>query len=130
MTDLSRKEAEIFGRYLLSGKLPNEKSISLYQESLRIRPANAIGKDEKILKFLLNHPAFIGIIDSALAFSKKKSIIRRKILFMSAILETQPEYAEMFLPQERKWHYNIYIFFVGTRAVFKMVAGKIVLAFF
>ncbi len=130
MIENAKKEAEIFGRYLLNGKIPNQKSISLYEDAMRLRPAQAIGRDEKILKFILKNPFFIGIIDSALAFSKKKSVIRRKILFMSAILETQPEYTELFLPQEKKWGYNLYIFYVGCRAVMKMILGKIVLAFF
>lgn len=124
-----KREAEIFGRYLLGGKSPNAKSISLYENAMNLRPANAIGRDEKILKFVLKTPRSIGMIDGALAFSKKKSIVRRKILFMSAILETQPEYAELFLPQERNWFYNIYIFWVGFRAVMKAIAGKILLTF-
>ena len=129
-SDAYRKEAETFGRYLLDGKIPNEKSISLYIEAMHIRPAAAIGRDKKILAFILKNPRCIGMIDSALAFSKKKSIVRRKLLFMTAILETQPEYAELFLPQERKWSYNLFIFWVGCRAVLKMLAGKILLAFF
>ena len=48
-----KKEAEIFGRYLLSGKSPNSKSISLYINAMHLRPASAIGRDEKILKFIL-----------------------------------------------------------------------------
>jgi hypothetical protein len=130
-------EAEIFGRYLLGGKKPNAQSISLYVSAMNLRPANPIGRDVKLLKFILKNSWSIGMIDGALAFSpkgalgtKKKSIVRRKILFMSAILETQPEYAALFLPQERNWFYNIYIFWVGFRAVSKAIAGKIILAFF
>jgi hypothetical protein len=125
-----KKEAEVFGRYLLGGKSPNSKSISLYISAMNLRPAAAIGRDEKILRFVLKNRWSIGMIDGALAFSKKKSIVRRKILFMSAILETQPEYADLFLPQERSWFYNIYIFWVGFRAVMKAVAGKMILLFF
>ncbi len=125
-----KQEAEIFGRYLLGGKIPNTKSISLYVSSMNLRPADAIGKDEKILKFILKNQRMIGMIDGALAFSKKKSPVRRKILFMSAILETQPEYADLFLPHERNWSYNIYIFWVGFRAVMKALIGKIILVFF
>ena len=125
-----KREAEVFGRYLLGGRSPNPKSISLYISAMTLRPASAIGRDEKILKFVLKNPRSIGMIDGALAFSKKKSIVRRKILFMSAILETQPEYADLFLPQERSWFYNIYIFWVGFRAVIKAVAGKMILLFF
>ena len=130
MNNEFKREAEIFGRYLLGGKNPNEKSISLYVNAMMVRPATALGKDTKILKFILKNNWAIGIIDGAEAFSKKKSIVRRKILFMSAILETQPEYAQLFLPQERNWFYNIYILWVGFRGVMKALAGKIILAFF
>ncbi|CAN5908311.1 hypothetical protein BH11BAC7_BH11BAC7_19370 [soil metagenome] len=135
MSELSRddsfqKEAEIFGRYLLGGKNINAKSISLYIEAMQLRPTEAIGRDKKILGFILKNSWSIGMIDSALAFSKRKSVIRRKLLFMTAILETQPEYAELFLPQERKWGYSLFIFWVGCRAVMKMMAGKILLLFF
>lgn len=130
MSEAYQKEAEVFGRYLLGGRSPNSKSISLYISAMNLRPAAAIGRDEKILKFILKNPWSIGMIDGALAFSKKKSIVRRKILFMSAILETQPEYTDLFLPQERSWFYNIYIFWVGFRAVMKAVAGKMILLFF
>lgn len=125
-----KREAEIFGKYLLDGKTPDAKSISLYVDAMNLRPVAALGKDEKILQFILRNPHCIGMIDGALAFSKKKSIVRRKILFMSAILETRPQYAELFLQQERKWFYNIYIFWVGFRAVLKAIAGKLILAFF
>ncbi|MDQ3109362.1 MAG: hypothetical protein M3R17_05665 [Bacteroidota bacterium] len=129
-SDTYQKEAEIFGRYLLGGKFPNSKSISLYISAMELRPVVPLGRDKKIMKFILKNPRSIGMFDSALAFSKRKSSVRRKILFMSAILETQPEYAELFLPQERKWSYNIFIFLVGCRAVMKMIAGKILLTFF
>jgi hypothetical protein len=125
-----RREAEVFGKYLLGGKTPVEKAISLYMEAMQLRPAKPIGRDEKILRFVLKNPSFTGLFDSALAFSSKKSILRRKILFMSAILETQPEYADLFLPKERSWFYNIYIFGVGCRAILKMLAGKFLLLFF
>ena len=130
MSNNFKQEAEIFGKYLLNGKIPDAKSISLYVDAMNMKPVSAIGKDEKILKFILRNPRFIGMIDGALAFSKRKSIVRRKILFMSAILETRPEYAQLFLQKERSWFYNIYIFWVGFRAILKAIGGKIILAFF
>ncbi len=130
MNDDFKLEAEIFGRYLLHGKNPDAKSISLYVDAMNLRPAAAIGRDEKILRFILKNKWSIGMIDGALAFSKKKSVVRRKILFMSAILETRPQYAALFLQQKRSWFYNIYIFWVGCRAILKMMCGKLILVFF
>ncbi len=123
-----RKEAETLGRYLL-GKHPDEKSISLYCEAMAAKPVTLNAREEKLFRFLLRNPWSAGMIDSALAFSPDKSAVRRKILFMSAILETRPQYAELFLPQERSWWYNVYIFWVGCRAVMKMIAGKVLLLF-
>ena len=128
MTNDFRKEAETLCRYLL-GKRPDEKSISLYCEAMSVKPVLLNAREEKLFRFLVRNPWSAGMIDSALAFSRKRSALRRKILFMSAILETRPEYAELFLPQERAWTYNIYIFWVGCRAVMKMVAGKCLLLF-
>lgn len=123
-----RKEAETLGRYLL-GKYPDEKSIALYCEAMAVKPVTLNAREEKLFRFLLRNPWSAGMIDSALAFSRNKSAVRRKILFMSAILETRPQYAELFLPQERSWWYNIYVFWVGCRAVMKMIAGKMLLLF-
>lgn len=71
------KEAEIFGRYLLDGKTPNEKSISLYETAMQIRPIT-IESEEKILRFILKNPSTIGMVDSAFAFSKRKVLCEEK----------------------------------------------------
>lgn len=124
-----RKEAEVLGKYLLGGKKPNAESISLYENANQIKPVSLNEREKKILAFLLRHPACAGLIDGALAFGSANGGIRRKILYMSAILETQPEYADLFLPKERGWFFNIYIFWVGCRAILKAIAGKVLLLF-
>lgn len=124
-----RLEAERIGKYLLGGKSPNEQSISLYIQAHDYKSVKLNPREEKILSFLVRRPAFTGMIDGALAFGSANGGIRRKILFMSAILETQPEYAGLFLPKERNWFYNLWIFWVGCRAILKAIAGKILLAF-
>lgn len=123
------KEAETFGRYLLSGKRPSAKSVSLYLSANEKKTVHLSAKEEKILAFMLRNRRTIGMIDGALAFSNPSGGIRRKLLYMSAILETQPEYANLFLPKARSSGYNIFIFWVGFRAVSKAVAGKLLLLF-
>lgn len=123
------KEAETFGRYLLSGKIPSEKTVSLYVSANEQKPVRLSAKEEKILAFMLRNRRTIGMIDGALAFSNPSGGIRRKLLYMSAILETQPEYADLFLPKARSFGYNVFIFWVGFRAVSKAVAGKFLLLF-
>jgi hypothetical protein len=123
------REAEVIGRYLLGGEMPSDKIIELYISAHRHKPVLLNKKEEKVLRFLLDNRWAAGMIDGALAFSNPSGGIRRKILFMSAIIETQTTYADNFLPKERSFFYNIFIFWVGFRAVAKAVAGKILLLF-
>jgi hypothetical protein len=122
------QEAIILGTYLLDGKRPNAQSISLYVQASEMRPIVLSEREEKIRRFILRNPRSTGLMDSALSF-QGKSGIRKKILYMSAVLETQPEYADLFLPKPRGWFYNLYIFWVGARAVMKLILGKLVLMF-
>lgn len=118
-------EAEIFGKYLL-GKVPNEKSIALYEkamEELRISP---VRNEERLLRFMLKNPGSVKWIDSALAMFRKESQIRKRMLVMCAILETQPEYVELFLPKRTNM---IYILWVGACAVFRSFVGVLMIKF-
>jgi hypothetical protein len=122
-------EAAIFGRYLLGGMQPDVASIALYTKALSLRnESNATANDEKIMAFALRNPRTLALLDSACALSNPGSLLRQKLLLMSAILETQPQYAHLFLPRERSFFYHFYIIFVGCRAVAKTVCGKMLLA--
>ena len=65
----------------------------------------------------------IGSIDSAIAIINPQSNIRKRILVMLAILETMPEYTEMFLPRKRHPLYHFYICLVGLRVACKLIFG-------
>lgn len=124
-----QEEAAIFGRYLLGGTQPDAASIALYTKALSLRDkSNASARDKKTVAFALRSPRSIALLDSACALSQPGSLLRQKLLLMSAILETQPQYAHLFLPRQRHFFYHFYIFFVGCRAVARAVCGKILLA--
>lgn len=123
-------EAEVFGKYLLSGKSPDSKSIELYLKASEMRKYDtASPRDQKILMLALRRPWLIGILDSSLALSNPESLLRQQLLLMSAILETRPNYAHLFLPKQRSFFYLFYVGFVGVRAVTKAIAGKVFLYF-
>jgi hypothetical protein len=48
---------------------------------------------------------------------------------MTAILETQPEYADLFLPQEQTTGHGIIVGLRLCAAAFRLVCGKIILYF-
>lgn len=126
-TDQLRREAEIFGRYLL-GKNPDAESISLYIAAASKAPAPS-PRDEKILRFVLKNRWAVGLADSALAFGHPASALRLRMLTMTAILESRPAYADRYLPKK---HSPLFFFAAGWfafRAVIKMMAGKFILLF-
>ncbi|TND07661.1 MAG: hypothetical protein FD123_2980 [Bacteroidetes bacterium] len=122
------KEAAVFGRYLLRDE-PNAQSVQLYVSAMQIRPVNCTMRDEKIIRFALQNSGCLAMIDGALAFSKRPSALREKMLVMTAILETQPAYANLFLPQQRAAGYRILMGFRLCGAAFRLLAGKMLLVF-
>jgi len=128
MAHTHKDEALAFGRYLLRRE-PDALSVSLYEEAMQKRPPEISARDEKLIRFAVKKRWAIGLLDSALAFARPQPALRKKLLVMSAILETRPAYSDLFLPKERSFFYLFYIGLVGCRAVCKAIAGKILLAF-
>ncbi len=117
-----KEEALLFGRYILK-KQPDDSCLALYEQAMEKLHISLDKDDEKILHFIRQHPWSVGMFDAGLAFVNPYSQIRRKIFVMLAILETQPQYALLFLPRKRRIFYLAYIFFVGCRAASKAVLG-------
>jgi hypothetical protein len=122
----ARTEAVVFGRYL-GGSVPDERAVALYVKAMELRPVHRSARDDEIIRFVLRHPWALGLADSALAVSEPRSALRQKLLMMTAILETRPALADLFLPRERSVFYPVAVGWIGCRAVVKMIAGKILL---
>lgn len=86
-TDL-RTEANVFGRYLV-GKPPSEALVERY------RAANhaiaAIQGDDEVVAYARRHPWSVSLLDAAAGLTAANSLLRKKLLVMTAILETTPE---------------------------------------
>ena len=94
---MSLDEADVFGRYLLGGDI-DSRTRTLY-----VRAATELGYDgdDDVSRYAKMHPWTISALDGALAVSNSDALLRKKLLLMAAILETQPAYAELFLARER-----------------------------
>ena len=112
-------EAEVFGKYLL-GEIPNQKCILLYENAMNKLNISLNKNEEKLLRFIIRNPNSVKWIDSGLAMFRKESAIRKRLLVMNAILETIPEYADLFFSKRIS---GIYILWVGVRAGFKAIIG-------
>jgi hypothetical protein len=122
-------EAIILGKYLLGGEAPDDKSVTLFLNAAQHIDLVVPQSEQKVYLFAMDHPLFLGAIDSALAFGSGNHILRRKILLMSAILESRPRYASLFLTQKRSPFYFFVFLWVGFRALCKAAVGKVILLF-
>lgn len=119
------REARVFSRYL-TGEVAANHILERYASAIKTLGMDA---NEKIVRVSLRYPALLPFLDSALAFGNTNHPLRQKLLVMLAILETTPEYYRLFTSDNRSRLYWLTIFFRGTAAVLKMLAGKFILLF-
>ena len=119
-------EARIFGKYLI-GKEISKTVIHLYKKSHVESKFEFFGNDSRILEFILKHPSFVGIVDGGLAIQKKDSVIRKKIYYMLAILETIPEYSQYFLSTKSFMRNTMDFLLYGIRGVYRMIFGYLLI---
>lgn len=117
-----RDEGRRFGAYLL-GVDPPEASVRLYIAAMNALDLAVPVKDQRLLSFVARHRWSIGFVDGGLALLRPSSVMRTKLLTMSAILETNPELASLFLPVHRRIWYVGYAAFVAFRAAAKAAIG-------
>lgn len=127
------RESECFYRYI-TGKNPSEALTARYLRATgrgSDQPVSATtpSREEKILAFAVRNGWALGMIDGALAFSAPRGLLRQRLMIMTALAETEPHNASLFLSRDRSpW----YIFVIGTRLAWgatKLVLGKLLLVF-
>jgi hypothetical protein len=115
-------EARTLGRYLL-GRDINKTAIFLYSSAHSILEFEIDENDMKILDFIIKYPYLTGFVDGGLALHKKDSVIRKKIFYMLAILETVPEYSQYFLSPRFSARSILEFLVFGFRGVCRMILG-------
>ncbi len=115
-------EAKAFGKYLV-GEEVNARAVSLYLVAHDQTQFESDAQDLRMLKFMVQHPSLIGVIDAGLAIRKNKSCVRKKLYYMLAILESMPEYAQLFLFEGTLLTNALRLFFFGARGVMRMIVG-------
>ena len=117
-----RLEARQFGAYLV-GIEPPEELVHRYLQAMSVLDLPVTDKDRRLLRFTNRHRWSIGFVDGALALTRPSSVIRKKLLVLTAILEATPQFADVFLPVPRRWIYGAYVMFIAVRAAFKAAIG-------
>lgn len=122
-----RDEGERFGRYL-NGDSVNSVLVERYVTAMLAMGLVAEGRDRRLLRFVEVHPSWLGVVDGGLALRRPRSVIRTKLLVMSAILEATPDNSSAFLPVRRSRLYVFQALYVGFRAACKGAAGAILVS--
>jgi len=123
--DLER-EATLIARHLL-GETPPSALVARYVEACRelfAGPVDAV--DAAMLAFVWRHPWSLGPLDAAAGIRRPAARLRGKVLVMAAILETSPEYAELFLPRDvGPFRLCAGLAIHGAAAVWRVLAGLV-----
>lgn len=98
-----KNEAHMLGKYLIGREIDNQ-IVSLYSRAIQETNSQLMKTNEKrVWKLIQKWPWALGILDSGLAMMSSTSVIRKRILLMLAILETQPQFSRYFLDKKSKF---------------------------
>jgi len=122
-----RLEARLLGRYLLGGE-PHERILEVYVRA-EAYLEELDDSSSRLLSLALRHPWLLSAIDGRLAMVRSDSPLRARILAMSAILETSPEYYADFAPRAGL-RSGLAAFGAGARLVASAALGTLVLRHF
>jgi hypothetical protein len=122
-------EARVFGRYLVRGTVPAELVERYCAANAALFGGAPPAADAAIVRFARRHPWSVGFLDGACALLRPTGLLRGKLLVMSAILETSPEFADEFLPRSLNPLGLVTRLAVsGTAAVIRAAVGAVVYA--
>jgi len=92
-------EALRFGQYLL-GCDPGQELAERYARAhamLFTEPPSS--SEVALIEFCRKHPRSVPYLDAAAGVFAPQSLLRKKLLVLSAVLETTPRFADRFLPE-------------------------------
>ena len=124
MGDPLRTEAIVFGKYLVD-RVPAEALIDRYcRANEELFAAAADDPADPDVAFAREHPWAIAMLDAAAGLRGGESLLRKKLLVMTAIVETTPEYVERTEPRavgltRLAWKLGV----SGARTAFHTVTG-------
>lgn len=119
-------EAKLFAQYL-GAKVDDETLLIKYADAIEKLKLSLSEKEENILRYLLQMPFLLPFADGAWAFLNPKNGIRKRILVMSALIETEPQYVQYFLNQQDVSFPIFRFIFRGSVAVLRGIIGVLLM---
>jgi hypothetical protein len=119
LIDELRHEARLFGRYLV-GRDPDEQLVERY---VRANEVHGLGSDRDV-EFAREHPWAIALLDASAGVIGGESLLRKKLLVMTAIVETTPALVDRTAPSAVGLpRLVLRVGFAGARSVAHVVSG-------
>jgi hypothetical protein len=89
-------EARRFAAYLVDREPPPAVIARYRRANAELLAAPLDSTDRSLIEFARRRPSLLPLLDGASGLLRPRSVLRRKILLMLALLETSPELAEWF----------------------------------
>jgi len=125
LTQQHNIEAQVFGQYLI-GQSINEATIERYNIAIVKLDYQAEEWEKAVVARAVRKPSLIPYYDASMALRHRNALLRKKVFVMLAILETRPEYAELFLSKEYPKSYFLNVIGIGVRSVYRAVVGLLI----
>jgi hypothetical protein len=90
-------ECSLISRYLIGVDPPQEFKVRYREGQQALFGEESLESAEPEVKFLRAHPWALPYLDAGAVLLNRDSILRKKIILMTAILEASPAYVEFFL---------------------------------
>lgn len=120
-------EAIVFSKYL-GINYSDEALYNRYDAGVQQLNLNLNLKEESLLKLALKNNFLLPFIDGGLALLRPNCSIRRRILLMSALIETDTKHVHQFISETDSNFSSVKILLRGSIAISKGILGVFLLA--
>lgn len=120
------KEADLFARYLGAGA-GDADLLKRYTKALAELQIPVSSNEQELLNRIKHHPFLLPYVDAGLAYLNPTHTVRRRILLMSALMETEVQYTHLFLTTQNISYPLLSFLYRCCLAFFRGVTGVLLL---
>jgi hypothetical protein len=104
--------------FYLTRQIPTNGHKLLYEKGIAQLQLSLPSNEQLILDWMITHPRFTRYIDSGLALFMKSSVLKKRFLLATSIVECEPAYINRFL-NTTKLHFRfLKLFLLGIETSF------------
>jgi hypothetical protein len=124
-----KEEAVLFAKYL-GAKSPDHLLINRYYDGIKLLSLNLSSKELKVLNNILKFQFLLPFADAGFALLNPNHLIRKRLLLMGALIETDKNYIDHFITEIDIPFAVLRFIYRGSIGIFKGFVGTIMLILF